>query len=158
MALLILGFLKRLSCILQTSDPLTQFACAFSALIHDVDHSGVSNAQLVKEKTEDAIKYNNRSVAEQNSLDLSWNLMMDERFIDFREFLLPTQTEVIRFRQLVVNVSLSKANTKQCVKDITSFLERRSQQSLSCFHSLFCSHVTKRFFFCTRICIVCHVY
>ena len=31
-----------------TSDPLTQFACAFSALIHDVDHVGVSNAQLGK--------------------------------------------------------------------------------------------------------------
>ena len=25
-----------------TSDPLTQFACAFSALIHDVDHDGTS--------------------------------------------------------------------------------------------------------------------
>ena len=24
-----------------TSDPLTHFACAFSALIHDVDHQGV---------------------------------------------------------------------------------------------------------------------
>lgn len=23
-----------------TSDPLTQFACAFAALIHDVDHQG----------------------------------------------------------------------------------------------------------------------
>ena len=33
-----------------TSDPLTQFACAFSALIHDVDHVGVSNAQLGKLK------------------------------------------------------------------------------------------------------------
>ena len=32
-----------------TSDPMTQFACVFSALIHDVDHSGVSNAQLVLE-------------------------------------------------------------------------------------------------------------
>lgn len=33
-----------------TSDPLTQFACIFSALIHDVDHSGAPNAQLVKEE------------------------------------------------------------------------------------------------------------
>ena len=51
-----------------TSDPLTQFACAFSALIHDVDHSGVPNAQLIKENAEIAGYYNNRSVAEQNSL------------------------------------------------------------------------------------------
>jgi len=26
-----------------TSDPLTQFACVFSALIHDVDHYGKSS-------------------------------------------------------------------------------------------------------------------
>lgn len=25
-----------------TSDPLTQFACAFAALVHDVDHEGKS--------------------------------------------------------------------------------------------------------------------
>merc|ERR1712157_201674 len=32
-----------------TSDPLTQFAVVFSAVIHDVDHPGVTNAQLVTE-------------------------------------------------------------------------------------------------------------
>lgn len=48
-----------------TSDPLTQFACVFSALIHDVDHSGVPNAQLVKEKAYVARTYDNKSVAEQ---------------------------------------------------------------------------------------------
>ena len=31
-----------------TADPLTQFACVFSALIHDLDHPGVPNSQLVK--------------------------------------------------------------------------------------------------------------
>jgi 3'5'-cyclic nucleotide phosphodiesterase len=41
-----------------TSDPMTQFACAFSALIHDVDHVGVSNAQLVLEGVPIAKKYN----------------------------------------------------------------------------------------------------
>ena len=44
-----------------TSDPLTQFACVFSALIHDINHSGVPNAQLVKEGTELAHLYKNRS-------------------------------------------------------------------------------------------------
>ena len=88
-----------------TSDPLTQFACAFSALIHDVDHVGVSNAQLVKEGVPLAFRYSERSVAEQNSLDLSWDLLMCSDYKMLRGFLFPTQTELVRFRQLVVNVS-----------------------------------------------------
>lgn len=51
-----------------TSDPLTQFACVFSALIHDADHSGVPNAQLVKEEAYVSKYYKGRSVAEQNSV------------------------------------------------------------------------------------------
>ena len=51
-----------------TSDPLTQFAVVYSALIHDVDHQGVPNAQLVKEGAEVSEYYHGRSVAEQNSV------------------------------------------------------------------------------------------
>ena len=86
-----------------TSDPLTQFACAFSALIHDVDHPGVPNAQLVKENVKIAKYYSNRSVAEQNALDLSWRLLMDAKFNDLRETISPSNEELQRFRQLVVN-------------------------------------------------------
>jgi hypothetical protein len=86
-------------------DPLTQFACAFSALIHDVDHVGVSNAQLVKEGSSLAARYKERSVAEQNSLDLSWDLLMQPRYFDLRKALFPSKDELVRFRQLVVNVS-----------------------------------------------------
>ena len=88
-----------------TSDPLTQFACAFSALIHDVDHVGVSNAQLVKEEVPIAQRYNGRSVAEQNSLDLSWDLLMQPDYDKLQAFLFPHKDELVRFRQLVVNVS-----------------------------------------------------
>ncbi|CAB9521849.1 Receptor-type guanylate cyclase gcy [Seminavis robusta] len=90
-----------------TSDPLTQFACAFSALIHDVDHVGVSNAQLVKEGVPIAIKYKERSVAEQNSLNLSWDLLMQPTYSALRDFLFETQADLIRFRQLVVNSVMS---------------------------------------------------
>ena len=51
-----------------TSDPLTQFSCVLCALIHDVDHTGLPNSVLVAEKTPLATTYNNRSVAEQNSI------------------------------------------------------------------------------------------
>ena len=54
------------------SDPLTQFACVFAALIHDVDHSGVPNSQLVKEGAPVATLYQAKSAiliidAEQSS-------------------------------------------------------------------------------------------
>jgi hypothetical protein len=39
-----------------TSDPLTHFGILFSAMIHDVDHTGVSNAQLVTESADMATR------------------------------------------------------------------------------------------------------
>ena len=87
-----------------TSDPLTQFACVFSALIHDVDHKGDPNTTLVSEHTDIASKYKNRSVAEQNSLDLAWAELMDEsKYVELRAILFTGKAELIRFRKLVVN-------------------------------------------------------
>jgi 3'5'-cyclic nucleotide phosphodiesterase len=90
-----------------TSDPLTQFACVLSALIHDVDHPGIPNAQLVREETELATKYHNKSVAEQNSVDLAWNLLMDPDYNDLRNVIYTTNEDMIRFRQIVVNAVLA---------------------------------------------------
>ena len=85
------------------SDPLTQFACVFSALIHDVDHPGVPNRQLVAEKAPIAEFYLNKSVAEQNSVDLTWSLLMSEEYSALRNAIYRTEEERQRFRQLVVN-------------------------------------------------------
>lgn len=90
-----------------TSDPLTQFAAAFSALIHDLDHPGVPNATLVKEEAEVAVKYKNKSVAEQNSVDLAWDLLMQDDYIDLRACIYNSKKELQRFRQLVVNTVMS---------------------------------------------------
>ncbi|CAB9520226.1 Receptor-type guanylate cyclase gcy [Seminavis robusta] len=90
-----------------SADPLTRFACAFSALIHDVDHSGVSNAQLVKDQVPLAKKYKDRSVAEQNSLDLAWELLMGADYKDLRACMFQTQSDLVRFRRLVVNAVMS---------------------------------------------------
>ena len=87
----------------QTSDPLTQFACVLSALIHDVDHMGVPNAQLVKSDCELARMYGNKSVAEQNSVDLAWDLLMEPAYDSLRKCIYKTRAELGRFRQLVVN-------------------------------------------------------
>jgi class 3 adenylate cyclase len=90
-----------------TSDPLASLALVFSGLIHDVDHIGVSNVQLAKEQPELAAHYRNKSVAEQNSLDIAWDLLMDDRFKKMREYIFETQTELLRFRQLIVNMVLA---------------------------------------------------
>ena len=45
-----------------TSDPLTQFAAVFSAIIHDVDHP------------------NRKSIAEQNSVGLAWEMLMQDEY------------------------------------------------------------------------------
>jgi hypothetical protein len=86
-----------------TSDPLTQFACIFSALIHDVDHVGVPNTQLIKENATFAAIYKGKSVAEQNSVDIAWTLLMDERYENLRRTIYDSEAEFKRFRQLIVN-------------------------------------------------------
>ena len=86
-----------------TSDPLTQFACVLSALVHDVDHPGVSNATLVAENDERMKVYGGKSLAEQNSVDLAWNLLMTEKYRQLVSTLCRDESELCRLRQLVVN-------------------------------------------------------
>ena len=90
-----------------TSDPLATLALVFAGLIHDVDHQGICNAQLVKEQPDLAKHYRNKSVAEQISLDVAWDLLMTDRFQKLREYIFETQAELLRFRQLVVNMVLA---------------------------------------------------
>ena len=86
-----------------TSDPLTQFACVLAALIHDVDHQGVPNSQLIREHTHLAHHYKEKSIAEQNSMDLAWKLLMDDSYRNLRRAIYTTKAGLTRFRQLLVN-------------------------------------------------------
>ena len=90
-----------------TSDPMTLMAIVFSALIHDADHRGISNAQLGKEHPDMDKMYKGKSVAEQNSLDIAWDMLMEDSFTDLRSCLFANQVELRRFRQLIVNVVLA---------------------------------------------------
>ena len=111
-----------------TSDPLTQFACVFSALIHDVDHCGIPNNLLVEENPELAECYNNKSVAEQNSVDLSWDLLQDDMFTAFREAIYQTEDEQLRFRKLVVNSVMA---TDIMDKDLKTLRNARWERAFS---------------------------
>jgi 3'5'-cyclic nucleotide phosphodiesterase len=86
-----------------TSDPLTLFACAFSALIQSVDHPGVPNAVLVNEDGDLAKKYGGQSIAEQNSVEVAWNLLMADKYSDLRASIFPTSSEQNHFRQIVIH-------------------------------------------------------
>jgi 3'5'-cyclic nucleotide phosphodiesterase/Adenylate and Guanylate cyclase catalytic domain len=90
-----------------TSDPLAVLAIMFSALIHDVDHRGVSNVQLMKEEPMMSSMYRSQSVAEQNSLELAWNLLMEEQFTSLRASMFATNEDMMRFRQVMINVVLA---------------------------------------------------
>ena len=86
-----------------TSDPLTAFAILFVALIHDVEHAGVTNGRLIEEGSPIAKQYDNKSVAEQNSIDVAWGLLMQDKFAKLRDCIFSNSKERDRFRQTIVN-------------------------------------------------------
>ena len=112
-----------------TSDPLTQFAVILSALIHDVDHRGVPNNILSNEEPELAAVYHNKSVAEQNSVDIAWECLMDPRFAQLRKCIYgDSEAELKRFRVLLVNCVMS---TDIFDKELSALRKARWQKAFS---------------------------
>jgi hypothetical protein len=73
-------------------------------MIHDVDHPGVSSMQRIAEKDEMALHYQNKSVSQQNSVDLmAWELLMNPAYEDLRKCVISNESELQRFRKLLVN-------------------------------------------------------
>ena len=111
-----------------TSDPLTSFAVILAALLHDVDHQGVSNAQLVAENAVIAAVYKNKSVAEQNSFSLGWSLLLEEEYTALRHTIYGTTAEFHRFKELLVNTILA---TDIMDKDLGTARKQRWQAAFS---------------------------
>jgi hypothetical protein len=111
-----------------TSDPLTSFACVFAALIHDADHPGVPNAQLVKEETEQAKHFKGKSVAEQNSVNIAWDILLQEKYKDLRNAIAQSKDEEIHFRQLVVNTVMA---TDIMDKDLKAVRDNRWKKAFA---------------------------
>jgi class 3 adenylate cyclase len=85
------------------SDALTQLAGIFSALIHDVDHTGLPNARLVAEEAPIATMYENTSVAEKNSIAVAWEFLMRPEFSELRACI----GELERFHHLVIDAVMA---------------------------------------------------
>jgi hypothetical protein len=120
-----------------TSDPLTQFAVVFAALIHDVDHTGVPNTTLISENAPIAAVYDSKSVAEQNSVDIAWGILMGSEYDALRASIYSDATSLEHFRQLVVNSVMAtdimdkEANALRCVKWEIAFKGADEEDSVS---------------------------
>jgi class 3 adenylate cyclase len=85
------------------SDALTQLAIVFSALIHDVDHTGLPNARLVADEAPVAIMYDSKSVAEKNSIAIAWEFLMRPEFSELRACI----GDIERFHDLVTDAVMA---------------------------------------------------
>jgi hypothetical protein len=84
-------------------DPLARFAIVLSALVHDVGHAGVPNGRLAEERSGLADKYRNKSIAEQNSINTAWDILMADCFKNLQHCMFESTEERHRLRQLLVN-------------------------------------------------------
>jgi hypothetical protein len=91
-------------------DPLMHLALLFAALIHDVDHEGVPNHQLVLENHPLALQYNDQSIAEQRSLTFGFTELLQEKYDNLRTIMFPftfSGDGYRRFRGAVTNLVLA---------------------------------------------------
>eukprot|EP00934_Nitzschia_sp_Nitz4_P003961 Nitzschia sp. Nitz4//scaffold12_size214221//115151//118977//NITZ4_001505-RA/size214221-processed-gene-0.161-mRNA-1//-1//CDS//3329535035//3951//frame0 len=105
-----------------SSDPILQFAVVFASLIHDVDHTGLTNAELIEMETPEAIRYRKKSVAEQNSVDVAWTMLMESRYQELRACIYTNEAELKRFRQAIVNAVMA---TDIADKELKQYREGR---------------------------------
>jgi hypothetical protein len=93
----------------------------------------VPNAQLIKEGTKIAQIYNGKSVAEQNSVNVAWDLLLQDKYADLRSAICVTQEEEVRFRQLVVNAVMA---TDIMDKDLKKLRDDRWKKAFDSEHDV----------------------
>ena len=81
--------------------------------MHDAEHDGVPNAQLVAEQHPLSTKYNGKCVAEQNSFEVCWELLMQPRCAELRACIYTNEEEQDRFRQTLVCLVLATGKVIQ---------------------------------------------
>jgi len=86
------------------SHPVTQFSSVLAALIHDVVHPGVPNFVLVNENDPLVAKYTNKSVAEQQSFNVAWNLLMKPEYEELRSCIYTNEDEFACFRSVMIQL------------------------------------------------------
>mmetsp|Transcript_9480 Transcript_9480/g.14642 ORF Transcript_9480/g.14642 Transcript_9480/m.14642 type:complete len:686 (+) Transcript_9480:171-2228(+) len=125
-------------------DPLAVLAGLFSALVHDVEHRGVSNRQLVMENDELALLYNDQSVAEQRSLAVAFSELMKDEFKNLRDAIFESPDDYRRFRRTVIDLVLAtdiaspertqlvKSKWKEAFGETKESIERKIRKGSNC--------------------------
>lgn len=91
-------------------DTLLHLSLLFAALIHDVEHQGVPNQQLIIENDPLALQYNDQSIAEQRSLSIGFTELLQSDYDNLREIMFPETYEggaYRRFRNTVTSLVLA---------------------------------------------------
>jgi class 3 adenylate cyclase len=111
-----------------SSDPLMQFSVVFSALIHDVDHTGLTNKELIDMNAPVAHVYQSKCIAEQNSVAVAWKLLMSDAYRDLRACIFRNSHEKSRFRELIVDAVLA---TDIADKELGTLRKSRWEQAFT---------------------------
>jgi hypothetical protein len=98
--------------------------------------------QLMAEDPELATKFDKKSVAEQNSLDLAWGHLMSPTFAMLRGCLFDSQSEMMRFRQLMVNGMCLLSGLLLCLEHVTG---DECCDYLASIPNLYCSFLSQWF-------------
>ena len=75
--------------------------------VKDADHPGVENDQLVQEGSPMSAAYSGKLTNEQNSIDLSWQMLLQNEFRDLRQAICSTDDDLRQLRQVLVNTVLA---------------------------------------------------
>jgi hypothetical protein len=104
---------------------LALMALIFSSIIHDVEHQGIPNRQLVLEDDELAVLYNDVSVAEQRSLYVGFKEFLKPEYDSLRKAVFPDKEDYREFRAhvvgLVLNTDIASPERTQLAK--SNYLE-----------------------------------
>lgn len=87
-----------------------------------VDHRGVSNAQLSNEDPELASQFSNKSIAEQNSVHVAWSILMEDKYKNLRQLMFSTESDLLHFRQILVNMVLGKNSNRVSIHSGSTLL------------------------------------
>eukprot|EP00980_Cylindrotheca_fusiformis_P018898 scaffold6315_cov116-Cylindrotheca_fusiformis.AAC.9 len=124
------------------NDPFVRFAIVLSAMVHDVGHTGVPNSRLAKENKDLADKYNNKSLAEQNSVDVAWEILTSSSFANLQHLIFGnSMVKRQRLRQLLVNCVMATDIFDEDLRALRQQRWEHGASSVNCMATMVMEHV-----------------